>query len=151
MNTSHLVYSHCFLQCPNLHRIPVPCPNLLEIDDSLQQTGKANRKAVFVCPDCGLGSAYSAQDMVQDMIRGTPSLFLAGECHLVSLEIECDGQNCEAPKIVHTIQGDKKGTWKPTAALEDWHFSETALCGADHRLRLEGSKLHQVTATEMPF
>jgi hypothetical protein len=99
MNTSHLVYSHCSLQCPNLHRIPVPCPNLLEIEGSLQQTTKGNRKAVFVCPDCGLGSAYSAQDIVQDMIAGTPSLFLAGECHLVSLEIECDGQNCEAPKL----------------------------------------------------
>jgi hypothetical protein len=50
MNTSHLVYSQCFLQCPNLHRIPVPCPNLLEIDDNLQQTTKGNRKAVFCVP-----------------------------------------------------------------------------------------------------
>ena len=89
--------------------------------------------------------------MVQDMVVGTPSLFLAGECHLVSLEMECDGQNCEAPKIVHTIQGDEKGTWKPKAALKDWHFSDTALCGGGHRLRYDVAEVHQITASEMPF
>jgi hypothetical protein len=151
MSTSQFAYPHFLLQCPNHHYIPVPHPNLLEINEGPQQTATENRKAVFVCPECGLASAYSTQDMVRHLSVGTPGLFQAGECHLVSLEIECDGENCGAQKLIHAIQGDKKGTWTPRVAQKDWTFSDSALCGAGHRLRYDVSEPHQVTPTEMPF
>src|ERR1700675_294855 len=114
MNPS-LGYIHCFLRCPNSHAIPLPSPTLLERDGSPQSSAKANQIAVFVCPECGLGSAYFPQDIQEQVIADTPSLFQRGECHLVSVEIECDGQNCGAQKVMHTIQGDVEGTWKPKA------------------------------------
>src|SRR5580658_10748073 len=99
-------YIHRFLRCPNLHAIPLPSPSLLERDGNPQSSTRQNRTAVFVCPECGLGSSYSAQGIQEQVIVDTPSLFQRGECHLVSLEIECDGQSCGARKVIHTIQGD---------------------------------------------
>jgi hypothetical protein len=146
-----LGYIHCFLHCPHVHAIPLPTPSLLERDGSPRSSAKENRTAVFVCPECGLGSSYSSQDIHEQVIADRPSLFQRGECLLVSVEIECDGENCEAPKVIHTIQGVDTGTWRPTAAPKDWHFSETALCVRGHRFRYDLTEVHQVTHAEMPF
>lgn len=129
-------YIHCYLACPNVHAILLPCPSLLERDGSPRSSTRENRIAVFVCPDCGLGSAYSAQDIREEVIVGRQSIFERGECLLVSLEIECDGDNCTAPKVIHTIQGADTGTWRPKAVPENWHFSDSARCGAADVLEL---------------
>jgi hypothetical protein len=131
-----LGYIHRFLPCRNSHAIPLPRPSLLETDDNLQQKAMENRRAVFVCPYCGLVSAYFGREIVEHLV-GTPSLFQLGECNLVSIEIECDGKNCEAQKVVHTIAGTVKGTWRPRVVPKDWQFSESALCGTGHRLRFD--------------
>jgi hypothetical protein len=151
LSHSNFAYPHNFLQCRNSHYIPVPHPTLLERDGSPRQRAKDNPKAVFVCPECGLASAYSAQDMVEHLVVEKLSLFQANECHLVSLQVECYGENCEAQKIIHTIQGNDNGTWRPTTAPADWSFSDSALCAAGHRLRLDGSKPHWAIPAEMPF
>ncbi len=145
-----LGYIHRFLRCPNSCAIPLPRPSLLETDDNLRKKAKENRRAIFVCPSCGLVSAYYAREIVEHL-TGTPSLFQQGECHLVSLEIECDGQNCEARKVIHTIQGDVAGTWRPKVAPKDWHFSETALCAVGHRLRYDLAEAHHWAPAEIPF
>jgi hypothetical protein len=112
-------YIRCFLHCPNLHAIPLPRPSLLETIDSPQLRAKENRKVIVVCPYCGLGSAYFARDVREQMVLDKPSLFEAGECLFVSVEVGCDGESCEAPKVIHTVQGVATGTWRPTAVPRD--------------------------------
>jgi hypothetical protein len=132
-----VAYPHCFLYCPNLHSIPVPHPNLVETDGNPRQTARDSPTVNVVCPDCGVVSAYSMQDVTGGFFIDRPSLFQANECHLVAAEVECDGENCRAPKVIHAILGDDQGTWRPKAVQTSWHFSDTARCGAGHQLRLE--------------
>lgn len=139
-----LAYPHCFLPCPNLHMIPIPHSNPLG-DGNLPPTATSNPTVNVVCPECGVVSAYSVRDMTGGLFVDTPSLFLADECHLVAIEVECEGENCEAPKVIHAILGDEKGTWRPKAAQKDWHFSDTARCGAGHALRFDKSDTFQWT------
>jgi hypothetical protein len=146
-----LSYPHCYLLCPKSHRIPVPYSSPLEIDGSPRRTPTDTRTAVFVCPDCGLASTYSARDILEDRILDTPGPFLADECHLGSIQVECDGENCKAPKVIHVIQGDEKGTWRPKAHPKDWTISDTARCEGGHKLRLDRSVPHHVEPAEMPF
>jgi hypothetical protein len=144
-------YAHCYLQCPNSHRIPVPYSNPLGTDGSPRRTPTDTRTAVFVCPDCGLASAYSARDILEDRVLDIPGPFLANECHLGAIQLECDGENCKAPKVIHVIQGDAKGTWKPKSIPKDWRFSDSARCAAGHKLRFDLSVPHRVEPSEMPF
>jgi hypothetical protein len=145
------VYRHYFLRCPNnSHAIPLPRPNRAGTDGNLQEIDRDNRKAVFVCPYCGLASAYYGKG-VQEHFLGTSDPFEAGECILVAVEVECDGESCGAQKVVHTIQGVATGTWRPKVSPKDWHFSESALCGAEHKLRLDPTKLLYQRRTDDPF
>lgn len=151
MTVSGLGYIHRLLPCRNSCAIPLPRPSLLETDDNLRGKAKENRRAIFVCPYCGLVCAYYAREIVEHLV-GTPSLFESGECDLVSIELECDGQNCAAQKVVHTIAGIATGTWRPKVVPRDWKFSETALCGAGHKLRFdEPLRLHLQGHAELPF
>jgi hypothetical protein len=147
-------YRHCFLWCksPKHCAIPIPHSSLPEIDGSLRQATTADRKVVVLCPYCGLVSAYSARDIVEHLRPDTPSLFQSSECHVAAIEAECDGESCKAPKVIHVILGDEKGTWRPTVALKDWTFSESACCEAGHKLRLEESgKYLWTNLNELPF
>lgn len=147
-------FRHCFLRCksPNHCAIPIPHSSPLEIDGNLRRTTKESQKAVFVCPYCGLVSAYSLQDAVEHLVVDTPSLFQSNECHLAAIEVECDGKNCEAQKVIHVIQGDEKGTWRPTVSPKGWRFSESACCEAGHKLRFEESgKYRWRVLTEPPL
>jgi hypothetical protein len=132
-----MIYYHYFLQCPNSHYIPVPPPILLETDGSPRKIPKENRKAAFVCPYRALVSAYSAQDIVRHQETGKESLFEANVCHLVAIQVECDGKNCEAPKVIHATQDAGKGTWNVRVAPKKWMFSDSARCGAGHKLHYE--------------
>ena len=134
-----VAHPHCFLRCPNVHLIPVPHSNPLEIDGSPRRAAQDSRIAIVVCPECGLASAYSVRDMVGHLVVDTLNPFQAGECHLVVIEAECDGENCEARKEIHVILGDDKGTWRPKATPKDWTFSDSARCEAGHKLHFEDS------------
>jgi hypothetical protein len=147
-----MIYYHYHLQCPNSHRIPVPHPIPLETDGSPRKTTTENRRAVFVCPYCGLVSAYSAQDLLQDQEIGKQSPFSVGVCGLFSLEIECDGKNCGALKVVHTIHNAGKEMWKEEIAPTNWTFSDSARCGAGHPLRFDDSRiLPREGPADLPF
>jgi hypothetical protein len=97
-------YRHYSLRCPVAHTIPLPHPIQVDVNGSLRKIDQDNRKAIFVCPVCGHVSAYCGRD-IRETIAGTPSPFEAGECDLFVVEIECDGENCEAHKLVHTAYG----------------------------------------------
>lgn len=146
-----LAYIHSFLRCRNSCAIPLPHPPL-EMCANPQSKNTENRKVVVICPYCGLASAYSGRDVVQQVIEDKPSLFQDHECLLVSVEIECDSKDCEAPKVIYTVQGVATGTWRPKAVPKDWHFSDSARCEAGHKLNFEEShRLHGVTRADYPF
>lgn len=132
-----LAYPHCFLPCPNRHMIPIPHSIPSEIGGSPRQTATDTPKVNVVCPECGVVSAYSVRDMTGGLFVDTPSLFQENECCLVAIEVECDGNNCEAQKVIHAILGVETGTWRPKAIPKDWHFSDSALCEDGHKLRFD--------------
>jgi hypothetical protein len=144
-------YIHCFLRCPNMHAISLPIPSLIERDGSPRWSAKEARIAVFVCPECGLGSLYSSQDIQELVIADRPSLFQRGECLLISVRVECDGNNCEASKVIYTLQGVDTGNWRPRTALKDWKFSDNALCAAGHKLCFDPAEDYEITPAEMPL
>jgi hypothetical protein len=146
-----IAFVHCFLRCEDSHNIPLPHPSLLKTNDNPQLIAKADRTVVVVCPDCGLGSSYSAQDVRDEWIVGTPNLFQAGECLFVSTEVECDAENCEARKVIHVVQGVSTGTWRPKVVPRDWHFSDTATCSDGHKLRFDPAKVHFFGPADYPF
>jgi hypothetical protein len=88
--------------------------------------------------------------MIGWMFVDKPNLFQAGECHLVAIEVECDDESCESPKVIHAILGDEKGTWKPKVVPKDWYFSDSAKCGAGHPLRFLGTP-HTVPVDQFIF
>lgn len=146
-------YRECYLACHNghSHAILLRCPSLVKKSRNPPSSSTGNQTAVFLCPDCGLGSAYSPQEVREQVIAGRPGLFERGECILVSVEIECDGNNCKAPKLIHTIHRGDTGNWKPKVGLEGWHFDESAQCGDNHQLRLDRSRSHDAKQTKLPF
>lgn len=147
-----IAYPHCFLVCPNFHMIPIPHSIPSGIGSSPQQKAKDARKVNVLCPECGDVSAYSALDVTGGLHVDKPNLFQEGECHLVAIEVGCDGENCEAPKIVHAIWGDEKGTWRPRATQKDWKFSPSARCGDRHQLRPGENALPRWSSLErLPF
>ena len=149
-----LGYIHCFLRChgPKGCAIPLPHPNLLDTDENLRSLDKGAQSIVVVCPYCGLGSSYLERDVIHQVYADMPSLFQRDECVLVRGEIECGGSNCEAPKTIHAVQGVATGTWRPKAVAKDWKFSDSATCGAGHRLCFEESRgIHWVAQVGYPF
>jgi hypothetical protein len=150
MNALH---KHSFLQCKSKSSctIPLPRPTLAEIERRLRQSAKENRKAVFVCPHCGLVSEYSTRDILEHVIPDTPSPFQSGECILVSIQVDCDGQHCRTPTTVHVIQDTGTEKWKTKIAPKHWTFSDSARCPSGHKLRFDEKKhLHRYPAN-FPF
>ena len=148
-----VLYLHYFLRCksPKHCAIPLPRPIRANIDGSLLQITKENRKVVFVCPYCGLVSVYCAQDIVEIPQTDIPSLFQSGECTLVAVEVECDDESCAVPKTVHAIQGASGGTWRPSTIPKNWTFSVAAQCDAGHKLYLDQELAHFFRITSDPF
>jgi hypothetical protein len=132
-----IAYQHCFVLCPNTHMIPVPHSSLSEIDGSPRRLATDIPKVAVVCPECGDVSAYSIRDMKGGLVPDKPNRFQAGECRLVSIEVECDGENCKAPKVIHVIVGDEKGIWRPLVGPKNWRVSDSARCKGGHNLRFE--------------
>lgn len=147
-----LLCPHCFLPCPNRHMIPIPHSSPSGIDSSPRQIAKDNPIVNVVCHECGVVSAYSRQEVTGGMFVGTPDLFQENKCRLVATQVECDGENCEAPKTVHTVLVNDKGVWKLSIQPKDWQFSDSARCGAGHTLHLpKGKKLLWVALRILPW
>lgn len=124
------------LECrrgPQVHYIPIPRPNRLEIDSSPQARATDARRVLVACPECGFVSAYSESDVqVQMSPKGDP--FEAGIRRLVSIQTECDDKNCETPRSVHTILANDGGTWTQKSLPKTWQFSPECRCEAGHSL-----------------
>jgi hypothetical protein len=114
--------------------IRIPRPSLTGTIDNPLEMPKTDVRANFVCPECGLVSAYSHEDCDRS-IGPTQDPFEQGLWSLVSIEVECDGKNCEAPKAIHTTSDNVSGTYKPEKTMGQWKADETALCGSDHHLK----------------
>jgi hypothetical protein len=138
-DTMGTIYQHCYLDCPNHHSIPIPHSSLVEKIGNPVQNTTESLPIIVACPECGLVSAYLPDKMFGYLVAGTPSLFQAGECHLVAIRAHCDGENCKAPKIVHAIWSNDTGTWRPKVMPKDLQFQDSARCQNDHQLRLDAS------------
>jgi hypothetical protein len=125
------------LSKPSFHPDPAFQPSR-KIGNPLQNTTES-LPIIVACPECGLVSAYSPEKMFGYLVAYKASLFQAGECHLVAIQVECNGENCKAPKIVHAIWGSDTGTWRPKVLPKDWQFQDSARCQNDHQLHLDPS------------
>src|SRR5271156_4024649 len=101
------------------HNIPIPRPSQAGITANPPGTATAEKQAVVACPECGRVSVH-LESSVQVMLSPKPDPFVAEECLLVSINVECDGEGCEAPKVVHTVIGTDRGTWKQKVAPTQW-------------------------------
>jgi hypothetical protein len=67
--------------------------------------------------------------------------FESGNYVLASGQVQCDGENCEAPKTVHLILEKHEGIYRPKIDLEKWQFDESTRCDmGEHKLRLPKEK-----------
>jgi hypothetical protein len=147
-----LAYPHCFLDCPEHHLIPIPHLSLEEIGSNPRRTTTDGPQVNVVCGVCGIVSAYSKQNVTGGLFEDKPSRFQADECRLVATQVECDVENCEAPKTVHAISENDKGIWRLSKNPEDWRFSDKARCGDGHKLHLAKSgTVLWVALSRLPF
>ena len=144
--------NHYSLSCPRSHAIPIPPPTQVETDGSRQETTKEVKRAIFACPDCGYVSAYSESD-VQEAHAPQPDLFLSKKRDLVSIQVDCDGKNCEVPKEIYIIAGTVEDVWTPKAVPKDWEFADTARCSRGHKLAIRDKErfLYQAHKVASPF
>jgi hypothetical protein len=129
---SYLTY---FLRCACGHTIPLPHPTLASTVEGLSATTKVIRKAVFVCTECGLVSAYSSEDN-RTVFSPTAGPHLRGELTLGYIVPPCDGANCKAPRRLY-ILGTGPAIAEPVPMkipARDWRFSPSATCEAGHAL-----------------
>src|SRR5580692_2604964 len=130
------VNKHYALECRRarrVHYIPIPRPSRSGISSSLPETSTGKGRVLVGCPECGLVSVYSESD-VQVQIAPRINPFEADICLLVSVEVECDHEDCESPTDIHTILENDKGTWKQKFAPKDLEFSPECRCGTGHPL-----------------
>jgi hypothetical protein len=144
------VQIHYYLDCVGGHHIPLPRPSLIGTEANPLEMPKDGKTATFVCPECGLVSAYSREE-IRWMPLPTADPFRTCECALATVAVECDGKDCTAQKELHMVRGTATGTWTPTIVPRQWTFSENARCPAGHRMFLDKNKEHQVQAALNPF
>ncbi|MGH9426403.1 MAG: hypothetical protein ACRD2L_08895 [Terriglobia bacterium] len=113
--------------------------------------------ALFVCPRCGLVSAYSKQD-VKKGESPEQNGFLQGKLYLRYIEVGCDGYGCAFQPRIYLIStrpatpiGEEKDAFD-AKQMKDWKLAEFARCGAGHGIVMnpEG-RLYQAQSGESPF
>ena len=144
------MYSHYSLRCPRSHDIPIPPPTRAEIGGSPQGTATGVKRAIFVCPYCGIVSVYSELD-IQEKQAPTQHPFLGNGFDLVSIHVGCDGQNCAVPTEVHMIVENAKETSTLTAVPKDWKFADNARCSFGHKLEIQKDLLSKAPPVPSPF
>lgn len=149
----HLIYSQAFLSCHCGYAIRVPYSSPLGIDGRPRQITTDSSLVNVACPKCGLVSPYSRQlHLVVRPVTNTPDPYQEGVLRLVSTQVECDDENCEAPKTVHAVLEKIPGAWTPKTDPGDWRFDEDACCRAGHRLhRRSGRSVQWVALDFLPF
>jgi hypothetical protein len=112
---------------------------------------RAGRRGVFVCNQCGLVSSYSDAE-IQALSSLGPDPFHTQSCNLYCLDVECDGKNCQAPKLIHRDVDETSGIDHTVESkqLRDWRLDETAKCLGGHALRF-GSEMYEMRPCFSPF
>jgi hypothetical protein len=148
----HVMREQYFLRCGCGHSIPLPRPIPAEISGDQQEKDRADRKAVFVCTDCGLVSGYTSQD-VRESFLPTPDPHQAKALTLGYIEPECDGARCEVPKRLYMLGSgpESLGSLPMRKTLKDWRISPSATCDAGHQLVLRCPMYRWYECNEFPL
>ena len=150
MNT----YVHHYLKCHGCGEpiyLPHPIPALTGPNPAA--TARARIAAVFVCTRCGHVSAYWGKEIL-GRPAPTPDPHQRGIHHLYCIEVECDGQSCDSPKVIHVDVDVTKGIAysAESAQMKDWKTDDTALCLREHRLCWNPDlRLYVSTQCDSPF
>lgn len=142
-------YIHCFLKCACGDQIPLPHPNLEEVIAFQTGASREIRKAVFVCTECGLVSAYSSGD-VHSHLAPTPNPYQLQERILGYIETRCAVTNCEAEKRLYLLATGERtiGEGAMKVRPRDWRFSPSATCTAGHALKFSVAELYRWFQTD---
>jgi hypothetical protein len=115
------------------------------------EIARVGRHGVFVCNQCGLVSSYSDAELQSELFLGRDPFHSQGY-NLYCIDLECDGKNCQSPKIIHRCVDEKSGIDHIVYSkqLRDWRLDETAKCLGDHALRF-GSEMYEMRPCFSPF
>lgn len=126
-----LLHSHQGAEAP----IPVPTPIHTGRIADLEGLPKGERKAVFLCSQCGLVSLYSDADL-RDQILGTESPFADGTLDLSCIDAKCDERSCESPIRIHLPWDVARATVATTIPMNEWRVDGSVRCTNGHPPRL---------------
>jgi hypothetical protein len=127
-----LLHCHQSVEAP----IPVPAPIHTGRVADLEGLPRGERKAVFLCSQCGLISLYSDADL-RDKILGTESPFLYKKLlELICVDARCDEGNCESPIRIHLLWDVARTTLATTIPMNEWRFDDSVRCANGHPPRL---------------
>lgn len=128
-----LLHSHQGVEAP----IPVPVPIHTGRIADLEGLPRGERKAVFLCSQCGLVSLYSDADL-RDQLLGTESPFAdgTGTMDLICIDAECDEGSYKSPIRIHALWDVARATLATTVPLNEWRFDGSVRCANGHPPRL---------------
>lgn len=135
-------HAHWFLDCPQHHLIPIPAPRPNSKDALAHMAPTDNPVLNILCHECGTVYGYCSALPRTGTQRDEADPFAAGGFRFAATQVGCDGGNCVAPKTIHAVLENNRGVWRLGTQPENWQFSDTACCGAGHRLHLpKGSRI----------
>src|SRR5579864_1250704 len=143
-----LHHSHQGVEAP----IPVPTPIHTGRIADLEGLPKGERKAVFLCPECGQVALYSDADLL-DKISGTEDPFSARSLDLVSIRPECADSVCGLPVEIHVLWDVARGTLAVRVPISEWTVEPDVCCENGHPPQLpthQGEAL-PIYRARMPF
>jgi len=148
-----LLFPHWFLDCPENHAIPIPRPIPKETLGYPQMKPTDTPVLNVLCHECGIVYGRSRLWSMGGNQDAGANPFVTDNCLLASAQVQCDGENCEAPKTVHLILEKHEGIYRPKIDPEKWRFDESARCDTgEHRLHLpKGKKLLGEFRGELSF
>jgi hypothetical protein len=130
-------YPHWFLDCPRHHLSPIPHPIPTETNDRPHMTPTGIPVLNVLCHECRIVYGYSLPVCQTADQRNTVDSFATGDFFLAATQVECDGENCKAPKTVYAILERHKGTRTPRIDPKNWQFDDSARCHmGEHKLHL---------------
>jgi hypothetical protein len=138
-----------FLECHRLkHRIDIPAPTVRDSTRNPLGTSLDEKSAVFVCNQCGCVSSYTNEELHSEVVP-EPDPFQLRAYTLCSIEPECDGLDCIAPKRIHEVWHSAKleGSTNPSR----WNNDGSARCSDVHLLAWNPQHGYRYYVCQSPF